>query len=146
MGTVDARLHSLLQDCRRPLGPEVLRELLHLPPLQVRSCIGLLVDVEADCGNRPTKPSVSKHIRPGVAPVCGAGGGAERGRSRMPQPCPLGSGLGEAEKAKVAPILPNLTSKRDKRVNHLQLPGLALKTVSWLGRDRQEYRLRCIQI
>ena len=49
----------------------------------------------------------------------------------MPQPCPLGSGLGKAEKAKVAPILPNLTSKRD----NFQLPGLTLKTAFWLGRQ-----------
>lgn len=53
VGTVDARLHGLLQDRRRPLRPEVLGELLQLPPLQVGPRIGLLVDVEADCGNRP---------------------------------------------------------------------------------------------
>lgn len=106
VGTVDARLHGLLQDGRRPLGPEVLGELLHLPPLQVGPGVGLLVDVEADCGDRPASPQHSAH-QPGSC-------------SRVP----LGPGLGKLKRGKSGSDSSYLVSKRGKEANCPNCQGL----------------------
>lgn len=49
--TVNAALHRLLQDHGGAVRPKVVGELLHFFPVKIRTCVGLLVYINADCGH-----------------------------------------------------------------------------------------------